>query len=283
MGADTHPDQERIDAVLEALHTLRAQDAGPLSQGLGASNARRCLDLACEAITTSGLQTALATPGARPSDITLVCASGVFTAPLEWAALYAAAGCRLDIKAPAQAPRFCQALALALSGQGLPTHCSTDRRLGTPEVIVAFGDDDSVQAIATENPDSRHVLYGHRFSVAAVQGEPTRALAEALVEDHTLYDTRGCMAPTAVFVNGSIDPWVETLALAMDQAQANHPRGSFDPSLGPEWRRRTGLARIRGVVFCEEASHGTPTVRFRGVLALGVQPPQPASCRGGQL
>ena len=84
-----------IDEVLEGLARLRTRDAGPLSPGLRPANARVCMDAAVDAITRTGLHSELSTPGQRPERVTLVCAYGVFTSPIEWAALLLAAGCLL--------------------------------------------------------------------------------------------------------------------------------------------------------------------------------------------
>lgn len=234
-----------VDRVLQGLARLRARDAAPISQGLHPDNARACLDAAVDAITEDGLAAELRTPGVRPGDVTLVAAAGVFTSPIEWAALFAAAGCRLHIKAPAQASALCLALAEELALAGLPVTSDISRAIGQPEAVVGFGSDASMQAIQATTPGSLHSLYGHRFSVALVTGE-AEAAAEGLARDAALYDGRGCMAPAAVFTTG--DPIVLAGHLARTMAEAEHrwPRGEVDPYLGPEWRRRTGLGRVTG-------------------------------------
>ena len=234
-----------VDEVLAGLAELRSRDAAPLSQGLHPDNARACLHHAIDAITAQGLHTASAEPGVRPGAVTLVAAAGVFTSPIEWVALLAANGCRVRIKAPSSAPSLCMALAECLASQGLPVSADTDRALGQPEAIVAFGGDASMAAIQAATPQARHSLYGHRFSIAVVTGDP-EAAAAAVASDAALYDGRGCMAPTAVFTTGEVHTLAQALAKAMAQAQARWPRGEVDAQLGPEWRRRTGLARVLG-------------------------------------
>ena len=151
----------------------------------------------------------------------------------------------VDGKAPSGAPSLCMALAECLASQGLPVSADTDRALGQPEAIVAFGGDASMAAIQAATPQARHSLYGHRFSIAVVTGDP-EAAAAAVASDAALYDGRGCMAPTAVFTTGEVHTLAQALAKAMAQAQARWPRGEVDAQLGPEWRRRTGLARVLG-------------------------------------
>jgi len=234
-----------VDEVLAGLCALRARDPSGLSQGLGPANARRCMDLATDAITAEGLQQVLQTPGQRAETVTLVAAAGVFTSPIEWAALFLAAGCTLRIKAPASAPALCLALAEDLAAQGLPLTADTDRDLGQPDAVVAFGSDASMAAIQAATPNSQHSLYGHRFSIAVVTGDPVQA-AQGLARDAALYDGRGCMAPAAVFTTGDPDRLGAALCHAMAGAEHTLPRGSVDPHLGPEWRRRVGLARVLG-------------------------------------
>jgi len=210
-----------------------------------------CMDAAIDAITAQGLQSELATAGARPHDVTLVVASGVFTSPIEWTALLLAAGCQVRIKAPSATPKLCMALAEDLSAAGLPVRCDVDRDLGTPDAVVGFGGDAAMADIKAATPQARHSLYGHRFSVAVVTQNPVAA-AKELALDAAMYDGRGCMAPTAVFTTQDPAVLSHALAEAMAQAEVMLPRGEVDDTLGPEWRRRCGLARITH--HCHEGS-----------------------------
>lgn len=234
-----------VDEVLAGLGRLSALDPAPLSDGLHPDNARACLDAAISAITAQGLRTASAEAGVRPEEVTLIAAAGVFTSPIEWVALLLASGCRLRIKAPSRTPELCMALAECMAAEGLPVRADTQRSLGAPEAIIAFGGDASMAAIQAATPGARHSLYGHRFSIALVTADP-QAAAQGLARDAALYDGRGCMAPTAVFTTGDPVALAHALAPAMEAAQAALPRGEVDPMLGPEWRRRTGLARVLG-------------------------------------
>jgi hypothetical protein len=56
------------------------------------------------------------------------------------------------------------------------------------------------------------------------------------------------MAPAAVFVLGDPEPLHDALVEAMPLVEAALPVGPPDPALGPEWRRRLGLARATGRV-----------------------------------
>lgn len=237
-------DAPRVAAVLRALDRLAALDVAPVAMDLHPVAAAAALDTALRPLTESALARELATPGRRPRTVSIVVPWGVFTTPIEWTALYAAAGAAVQLKAPTRDPAFCEALAAAFRAEGLPVDVTTSRALGAPDAVVAFGDDESVAAVAAATPGARHALFGHRFSAALVADDP--AVAARVVADHLLYDTRGCMAPAAVFVHGAGDALFEALPAALEAATAALPPGAPAPELGPEERRRMGLARARG-------------------------------------
>ena len=243
----------RIEAVLRALARLGAREAGPLGEGLGAECAREGLAAAVGMLTAEGLRAELASvPGPLPAGALLVCAGGVFTAPIEWAALLAAAGVRLWVKPARSAPALPRALVEELSAEGLPValhegHAPPDEA----PVIVAFGSDGTLRALAEGWPDRRLVGYGHAWSAAlwapSLEGQNIRH--QMMIEharDLWLYDGRGCMAPTALFTTD--DPALVESALyeALQQAEGRWPTSPLPPALGPVLRERAGLARVRG-------------------------------------
>lgn len=239
-------DLDRVARVLRAVGAVAALDPMPLSQGLSPAGAAEALAAAVGAITPEGLRWELQTRGQRPREVLIVVASGVFTSPLEWVALWAAAGCRVRLKAPSAEPGFCTALASAFQAEGLPVSVQVDRDLGTPEAVLAFGGDDAVAAVAAAASGARTALHGHRFSVALLPGDPSHA--SAVARDLTLYDTRGCLAPAALFVLGDPGPLVDALAVALEQRGAAVPRGPLHDADAAILRRRLGLARARGRV-----------------------------------
>lgn len=247
-------DDQRISRVLAGLARLRARPAAPLSHGLSPAGARAALDLAVRAITADGLRRELATPGRRPRSVALLCAAGVFTAPIEWAALFAAAGCRLFIKPATSCPELPTALAEDLAAEALPVELHADRAAaGRAEAIVAFGSDASMAEIARTWPDAVHSLYGHRFSVAFLswravsRPDALRLAATSLARDLALYDTAGCMAPVAIFTDGPAEAVVDALAAALADVEAALPRGPLEAAHGPALRARVMLARARGL------------------------------------
>lgn len=239
-------DAARVARVEAALGRLAAADPTPWAQGLSPAHARDALSSALGLIDRDGLARALAAPGPRPASAALVIPWGVFTMAIEWVALLAAAGVAVHLKAPARGPESCAAIAAAFQAEGLSVQSRAGRALPSVEVIVAFADDPTIDAIRAAHPGVRVVGFGHRFSVHAVSDDP--GLAQAVAWDIAWYDTRGCMAPAATFVRGGGGALAAALPAAMRLAQFAQPRGPVDAGLGPEWRRRVALARRHGSV-----------------------------------
>lgn len=233
-------DRERVERVLAALQRLRP----PTGEGLSVPVAAAGLEAAVAGVSRVGLLRELSTPGRRPERVSIVCAEGVFAAALEWAALYAAAGCALLLKAPVRSPGFVYQLSDVLAEAGFPVGATTSRDLEAPDVVVAFGADETLAEIKATWPAARHVGFGHRFSVAWLSGPED---VPAAVADLVMYDTRGCMAPAAMFTPADrADEVAAALAAALAGAAAVGPP---EAALGPELRRRVGLARARGSVI----------------------------------
>jgi hypothetical protein len=248
-------DDDRIQAVMRAVGRLAAWSRPvSLSDGLSAPMAARCLSLATGAIHADAIRDALAIPGRPPSSAAVVAARGVFSAPLEWVVLLAAAGARVHLKAPRAASSFSEALTEVFEAEGLPVEVSTRRELPDVEALVAMGSDAALAALARRHAHARLSLHGHRLSVAVVR-DTGSATAAALCDDAALYDGRGCFSPVAVFVLPPGDPSAlhDNLASSFEEAQRLWPRGAVSSALGPEWRRRTGLAKSLGSLRESEA------------------------------
>lgn len=239
--APSADDRARVQAILAALLDLPPSEAS-WGQGLHPEAVAAEVSDAIARLRPSALLVELATvpPHRRPSTVAIVEAEGVFTAGLEWVVLALAAGLRVRWKPPRRWPDFAAAVGERLGRAGLPLTVSADRTLEDPDVVVVFGSDATVAQVAEAHSGARVVGFGHRFSIAAVQGPPSEAAVSAVVTDHLRFDTRGCMAPTAVFVEGPISEWGRALHSAMAEWDGP-PRGAFDARLGPEWRRRVDL------------------------------------------
>jgi hypothetical protein len=236
---------QMIERTVAALAALRAIDAGPISQGLSSENASACLHQAIRPLNATSLKSAIMASGLQPKSIAIVVPEGVFTTPIEWTAIATAAGCTVHLKAPQSDPGLCRMMSKIFTQEGLQVSWSTERKLPPVDAILAFGGDDTVAAISQHHPHTPVVKYGHRFSIALVTDNADQA-AGPLAIDCSRYDGRGCMAPTAVFTTLDSRELMEAMAPMMTLMEQKYPRGLVDDALGPEWRRRIGLARILG-------------------------------------
>ena len=269
-----------LDAAVAALARLRAQDASCLGQGLSPENAQACLHQAIRPLNRESLAAACAAAKPVPSSIAIVVPYGVFTTPIEWTAIAVASGASVHLKAPSRDPAFVRCMAEIFCDQGFDVTWSTDRSMPSVDAVLAFGDDASVAAIREQNRNATVVGYGHKFSVAFVTGDPA-VVAGALAMDLVRYDGRGCMAPVAVFCTSDPVALGAAVADALRRAELRWPRGSVDPSMGPEWRRRMGLARIVGEAWSgsEWAVTVTPATHFRPVALPRMASIHPVSGR----
>jgi len=90
--------------------------------------------------------------------------------------------------------------------------------------LVVFGADETVTALTTASDAA--VGFGHRFSVAFVDGTCLEAAAEAAAGDIVAWDQAGCLSPGTVFVaGGAVRAFAERLAAALARWEARYPRG----------------------------------------------------------
>ena len=233
-----------IEPVCRALSKLQTHpNLTTWTQGISVENAMWGLKHCLQSINQSGLKQCL-NGGVRPSRVTVVTSYGVCVSGLEWIALAAASGAKTTIKAPKYGAQIYTDFARALSEEGLNVSCTTAYELGSPDWIIAFGSDETIQALHQRYPDTPIQSYGHRFSFAVV--DALRCDIKALARNILAYDTRGCMAPVACFILNHSTNFDIALAEALHADTLRYPPGSQESLLGPELRRRQGLARILG-------------------------------------
>ena len=235
-----------MDAVNQAVAIYAAMDPAAWETGLSPEGAR--LALLHAVAPYRGRSLPWPEHLVPPRRLVIWCSSNVFTAPLEWTATFAAAGTEVVLKAPSAAPVPVLALARCFASQGLPVkahalpHDEAWGLLDGADAVLGFG---SNSAMVTLNaylaPTVRRALFGHRVSVAVVAGPRD---IDNLVNDTVLYDGRGCKSPVAVFALAEAEVVAEILALGLAKAAKEFPRGHMEPTWGPRWRRRVGLARI---------------------------------------
>lgn len=242
----THAHSMELSKTLSALKELQRAPISKMGQGLSPENAQWGLQHAISSITEKGLRDLLSN-SVRPKSVAIVVAHGVFTSPLEWIALAASSGADVLVKAPSNGPELCQTFCRILANNGLPVQCSTAHNLGSPDLIIAFGSDESIHRIRQAYPNTTLQSHGHRFSLAVVNEDIGKA--PQLARDICAYNTRGCMAPVATFVQGDVTQWEMALSQALAEDSQLFPKGDPEPHIGHERRRRHGLARISGRII----------------------------------
>ena len=261
---------EKVKQVRAALAAWGRMDPCAWNTGLSPAGARLAQEVAVDLALADSLERPGCTP---PSTLVIWCASNVFTAPLEWTALFCALGSRVVLKAPSSCPGPTLALAEAFSNLGVEAyvgdHTSSLQLLEDAQGLLAFGSDEALaQLDRTVPPGLRRSLHGHRISFAVVSGDATAA--SGLVEDAVLHDGRGCMSPAAVFCLGDPGPLTEAMASALAQSHSEVPPGPLEPWQGPEWRRRIGLTRALGSTL--EGSGWAVTTSAPREVGLGALP-----------
>lgn len=234
--------RRRTNAVVQAIKQLEKIDPTPLSQGLTTANAKWGLLEACRHLTEKNLNHELNSAEITPENITIVASQGVFTSPLEWIALSAASGAEVEVKPPSQHPQFCQTFVELLQQQNIPIRCVTESEIQSPQVLISFGSDQTIESLQQKYPETHHCGYGHRFSIGVTNGQHAKEFAQDIVA----YDTRGCMSPVGLFVIGPAENFATQLGFELANLQQIRPIGQIDPMLGPEFRYRLGLAKTMG-------------------------------------
>lgn len=245
---------DRTQAVRDAVESWSSLDPSGWNTGLSNQGARLAMKTAARLVLDGELG---ANCGEPPSKVVIWCASNVFTAPLEWTALFTALGSEVLLKSSSQSPLATKAMAESFSSLNVSAHqldhVSALELLEGADALLAFGADETLSELEAQIPNQLpRSMHGHRISVAVVSGRNPDRTAEALAWDMVLYDGRGCMSPVAIFCLDETDALAAALADALEAMGSIVPPGPMEPWQGPRWRERTGLARALGT--CREGS-----------------------------
>jgi hypothetical protein len=116
----------------------------------------------------------------------------------------------------------------------------TDAAAEAADVVIAFGDDDSIRQIESKvRPPRRFVGHGHRVSLAVI-GRVAFDVATArnLGRDVAFYDQQGCLSPHVVYLLGEREQCLRFCGL-MAQAMAD---------IDKEWpRRKLGVSEAAAI------------------------------------
>lgn len=214
-------------------------DPAGWNTGLSPEGARTALRVEIECIEAATPRTG------APRRVAIWCSQNVFVAPLRWIERFTALGCEVVLKAPTRRPEAYRAIGAAYGVRVV--EAPHDEALGLLEdidALLGFGSDAAMARLDAvfEGPKA---LFGHRVSFALVE-DISHEVAHALAMDAALHDGAGCRSPAAVFCLGDAERLAMRVAQGLRELAISMPRGEVDPALGPEWRRRCGLGRVRG-------------------------------------
>ena len=244
--SETHNNTRAFDSVLNSLQTLRTwsiDEVHEISQGLSKNTALLGWERAIDSILANDsqrLHQMLQDSEYRPKTIGIVLARGVYTAGLEWTALALASGAAVHLKLPSGSTQTVQQWIQVFQANDLPITFDDSRHLPEADWLWVFGEDDNIRSIQSTVPHAHMQSYGHRFSFAISTDDPIDV--KRVAQDIIAYDTRGCMAPVAICCTGNATRFAERLFDELRALEQTYPLGSVDPYLGPEFRRRIGLA-----------------------------------------
>ena len=137
-----------------------------------------------------------------------------------------------------------------------------DALLERASLVSAYGDDDTLAALAARLPPGARLLsHGHGLGIACIGADAARtrleaaALAGRLARDIAAYDQRGCLSPHAVLVEagGAVDArtFATLLADALEGVHAALPLGEDAEASAAslQWR---GVAAATGELLVRE-------------------------------
>jgi hypothetical protein len=150
-------------------------------------------------------------------------------------------------------------LAGALAVTYWPGEAVPDRALQVADLVVAYGDDETVGTLRSALPPTTPlVAYHHRLGLGAVAREAlddpegSRRLADQVATAVAMFDQRGCVSPQTVFVErgGAVTPeaWSAVVADALDAAASRLPPGRWTPGEASAVQQMRGAAELEAAV-----------------------------------
>lgn len=227
-----------------ALDALARLDPTTWGTGLTPPMARRAWATTLERFTAPRTRADL-----RGATVLVVGSANVYTAPLPWLVHLAGAGARVLVKPASGQEAAVAAMVAAVVSAGGSAELRTWKggvdvdaeraALDAASAVIAFGGQAAIDAIRARS--ARPVLgFGPRFGVATARTDD----APAVATDVALYDTRGCMSPAGVFLDGDVD--LDRFATALDDAERRWPVGAVSAAEASATRTRVLLTRARG-------------------------------------
>ena len=246
-----------IDAVRNWLH-LVAQLETPLGTGLSSHNEKAALLKSIKEMIARWPPDVHRDLGGR--DVRVIQPRHVFTAALDWLAVYLYRGAKVTVKAPRSLSKYFEAIASSARDCALPLEVSYDRMDSIDaDLVIVMGADETIEQLSGYSGISQFAGFGRRFSVAWIDAAALNdaSIVSKLALDIALYDGRGCMSPSAYFSDS--EECVDVLKSAMDIAQRTLPLGEISIEERHFSRMRRLLAKARGERVHELCCDGIPT------------------------
>ncbi|NUN93975.1 MAG: hypothetical protein HUU04_09375, partial [Verrucomicrobiae bacterium] len=204
--------------------------------------------------------------GRRAGEVLLILPSTVFAAAWQSATAVWLAGKVPVFRPSRREPTFARLLAAsakAVGGRDLPSRVlrpgASLRQERKPDAVVAYGGDVTLQTLRRSlGHRTPLIAFGPQAGAAWVSQRiltPVRAreTARRLAREIALYDTRGCLSPSCVFVDlgGAVSPsrFAARLGVELDLLDRTLPAGAADAldreSFDQQWRFRASAGRAR--------------------------------------
>ncbi|HEY1955835.1 MAG TPA: acyl-CoA reductase [Polyangiaceae bacterium] len=213
------------------------------STGLSRENVEIGLARHLETTVTEAEIDALVSSAGRAESVGVVLSASVFVAPLRAIALALAASDRVVVKPSRREPVFAHALVEALGDPRVTIEARSPMHVARLDV---YGRDETIESVRRA-AGPRVIVRGHGagMGVALVTGDFARA-AEALAQDVTAFDQRGCLSPRVVWVVGDARAFGRTMFDALESRGRAVPRGALDRAESEELARWSGAVAYAG-------------------------------------
>jgi hypothetical protein len=183
--------------------------------------------------------------------VLVVLAANVFVAPLRAIAWALACAPKVTVRPSRRATVFVDALLDAAKELGIERVPLSDapeedmtRALDEGTTLHVYGGAKTVEAIAARKVPAE--LHGPGFGAIVATSEELVARADAVAEDVTLFDQRGCLSPRVCFVIGDAAPAADALHAALGRIGARIPRGKLEPFEASEIARARDIGILAG-------------------------------------
>lgn len=121
-----------------------------------------------------------------------------------------------------------------------------DRMLGASDMVCAWGQGESLQAIKSRVPQGVPFLeFGPKRSLSLIYADEADVdkAAMRIAHDVAVYDQEACFSPQRLFVVGDVEPLLQAISHWLDIQHTHYPKGSMTDDLESHVRR----TRLEGI------------------------------------